>query len=387
MNEISRREFLRRSGRLITASALPGLISLTSQKAQANQGIKENENPILANIRMLEQARIYSSPEGDPRIKAIAELREKYSLNADEISPEILNYIPGSNINFENIPGIKEIRENPNLSERVLGIIKLLSVETKEEIGYKNNSSFVKRELDIIFKEWEELEMLRILIIENKVNSKSKYLEIYNKIGKPTLEELNKLIEEVGKKALDIHYKIYPQNQVTEIKSNPAWNQVDSCNLYATSLLSGLGLEHRLAHRVDSQNRPSKEGTELSANDTLIWLLNEGSKYGWKDVTELNYVEKMQLLNEGYLFYGASKTHNWVVFSTEINGTMQPVLTQATFNTLLGIFDFNELTTNIPLDYYGQTFEYSYKFNPVGNGISHLFAIHIDDEKNPKIKN
>ena len=115
------------------------------------------------------------------------------------------------------------------------------------------------------------------------------------------------------------------------------WNleHIPTCNTYSTTVIRALGIKD-ISHWFGSDGIPQyNEGREYEAKDMLNWLNTHGEDYGWIDTTQMSYDERLALLKNGYIFYGATDVHTWVVFGVETEkGEVVPVLTQSTFNRL-----------------------------------------------------
>ena len=412
--EIPRRRFLQfalATPGVLTSQNIDKLIELVGGRKDKKLEVKETELNLISElagiIREEDNKRSQSTPDSiesrntgvyqeaisdEEGIKYLEELRQRYSLNVDEISPVIKNTIPGHRIDYESIQEVLEARKIPNVHERVLTMIKLLSIQTKEDLIDKKRGSLVG---DRLLKIMIHIDNINLLIANyEKLSTQSEIIS--RKIKFPELERLKIILEELIK-IQDSLQSIYNQSE-----TNPLFNDKESCNLYAGLLIGMLGLEHRFSHRVNENGKPVKSGgRELSAGNTLKWFLKHGERYGWKRVTHLSYAEKVQMLKEGYIFYGANTGHNWIVTGVEYMGSIRPALTQATEHTLLKFFKTANIIRSPYESYYGfltntrekalltkEQYLYgaNYKLMPFGNGTEEMFAIHIDDSKNPPIQ-
>lgn len=128
----------------------------------------------------------------------------------------------------------------------------------------------------------------------------------------------------------------------------PKWHNYEdngtrilTCNTYAANAVRALGLECCMSHWFDSEGNPNDhmEGTEYRAENIHNWLNgSKGQEYGWFEVSNLPLEDRLDLLREGYVLYGANRAHNWLVFGIP-SGEAQviPVMTQSIPNTLYGV--------------------------------------------------
>jgi hypothetical protein len=128
----------------------------------------------------------------------------------------------------------------------------------------------------------------------------------------------------------------------------PKWHNYDehgirilTCNTYAANAIRALGLECCMSHWFASEGNPNDhmEGTEYRAENVHDWLTGpKGQEYGWFDASLMPLEDRIQLLREGFLFYGANRVHNWVIFGLPYGEVeVVPVLTQSIPNTLYGV--------------------------------------------------
>lgn len=104
---------------------------------------------------------------------------------------------------------------------------------------------------------------------------------------------------------------------------------INACNIYSTDVLQAMLGNDVISHRVSSTGNPVIEGgRELNAAGMFHWMQNNGQDYGWENVTSLSFEEKNELLAAGFIFFGATEGHNWVIGMAE----GAPVLSQATFD-------------------------------------------------------
>ncbi len=187
--------------------------------------------------------------------------------------------------------------------------------------------------------------------------------EIKDEKIKTKVEEYSDLMDNVSQQLSDISDRLYDGN-LTDAQINALYDQIDNlyrqydsyyrmrnsvftnsrydnarlaCNIYSTDWIAAIGLGDRISHRVDNTGKPISEGgRELGAWEMQEWLINHGVEYGWQDITTLTYEEKVDLLEKGYVFYGADGGHTWVVYGTRNSeGKILPTLTQATSNILM----------------------------------------------------
>ena len=325
------------------------------------------------------------------------ELRYLYSPKKSEISPLITNMVHGSLPNFDQMPEIIEARKLPNIQERILAIIKILGVNTQEELKLLDEINNLEQKIQQINKEQEVL-FLKLSELEDLYSKEEikKNQDIYNLILSLRDEYIG-----LGKQVEDYEAKIsLIEKEISKNAGNPAWNDevISFCNLYATTLLAALGLFHRISHRVDENGNPVENGgRELNAGGMFNWFREHGSRFGWRDVTDLTHKERMELLRNGAIFYGSSIEHNWIIFGMDVNGfDFRPILTQATDNRSLGLFpnitdgikDRSLITSwkNSMLK-----LEYLYKIFPTRKSEKNdddyqLWAIFVDDSKNPPVR-
>ncbi len=120
--------------------------------------------------------------------------------------------------------------------------------------------------------------------------------------------------------------------EVADPERHPRYDYIDNgleintCNIRAADLLQALDVP--IGHRVDVNGNPSPDGRELDSEGMYSWIQEHGSRFGWQDVTNLSYEDKKKLLSEGYVFFGATPPHNWVVGMLED----RPVVDQASVN-------------------------------------------------------
>lgn len=128
----------------------------------------------------------------------------------------------------------------------------------------------------------------------------------------------------------------------------PKWHNYDengtrilTCNTYAANAVRAIGLECCMSHWFDSEGNPNDhmEGTEYRAENVHDWLNgSKGQEYGWFDVSKMSLEERIELLGDGYILYGANQVHNWLIFGVPYGeDQVIPVLTQSIPNTLYGV--------------------------------------------------
>jgi hypothetical protein len=349
----------------------------------------------------------------------IQEFKISKAIPFTEINPQILNlYLKGFILDFTSLPEIKEANLNPNLQERFIKIIKLLAVQSKEELQFNLK----------ILKEYSNPRRMEIL---KKVRSIDKIVSIYfshntdsnfenNPQGysgrfspeflrewkitfpnkqPPSLEQLLALQEYYYNQLAKLEGWQFEE----EIPVIQTWDNQASCNLYASSFMACLGLQNKCSHRVDSENNPiiyvldpktgrtklmiEKEGSmmepignikELSAADQHQWFQKYSEKHGWVDVTNLSYEKKVELLKDGYVFYGSSEGHNWIILGLELDSKFQPVLTQATYNNFFSCF--------IPEEYLGKKIN-SFLYSELETKYAEIYKLmpQLDHETNAKL--
>ena len=389
-------------------------ISVTEQANSYQSGIKEKSSS--ENNELNESLEL-------GRLRAIQALKKEISTPLNQINPEIATlYQRGFILDFSSLTEVKEATSNPDLEESIKKIIQLLSVEAKEVIEYKTAylEFYNKPEVINLRKKIELINLIRFNLTdfqnEERIVDYKKYTQLWNNLfpGKtiPDAERLSviesDLFFEISK--LETNYLGSFEFDYEFVVKN--WDNQSSCNLYASSFFACFGLQNKFSHRVDSRNNPviyiknetngrteffienesgqytKPKGSvrELSAEGQHTWMIEDGEKYGWIDVTNLDYDEKLQKLKEGYVFYGSTEDHNWVIVGLTINGEFQPLLTQATSHVLLGAFKRKEdiLAEDEPNPsrsnfYYRNSELYAagYKFMPqlFGNDEARIFAI------------
>lgn len=343
---------------------------------ETNQGLPSQPAPDSIEFRNLETYNQVNSYEY--LVTLARELRYLYSPKKSEINPLITNMVHGFLPNFEQMPEIIEARRLPNIQERILSIIKILGVNTQEELKLLDEIKDLEQKMQAIYKLQNSLynnleEIDKLLTYDDsgrdQVIMDTQYLigEIFNKLSKKN----EGLLAEIASK----------EQEIIENAVNPAWNSevISFCNLYATTILAALGLLHRISHRVDENGNPVESGgRELNARGMFNWFREHGSRFGWKNVTNITHKERMELLRNGAIFYGSTPEHNWIIFGMNVNESdFRPVLTQATYNKSIGLFPNVTEKESIPM------LEDLYKIIPVEG--CQLWAIFADDSKNPPI--
>lgn len=317
-----------------------------------------------------------------------SQLDYEYSPYLSQINPAIKNIRHGVSFDFNQTPEILEARKIEDVHERVLKIVSILAPCTKEELKIRN--ILIKSELmtRILDNTKGTLKDSILLILRHSRES-----NIAKNPERELLEEKLKILKSIREKynnqekATEIF-----NNFATNVYGNPAWNDehISFCNLYASLLIDALELGHRAGHRVDNNgNIVRSGGRELNASGMYNWFKNHGERHGWKNVSNLTYGEKVKLLEEGYIFYGSSPEHNYIISGIRINGRIRPFLTQATANHTIKLFnDFSDSATSyrgIPPSQINLDLAGTEKLMPSGSDYQ-LFAIHIDDSKNPPIR-
>lgn len=122
------------------------------------------------------------------------------------------------------------------------------------------------------------------------------------------------------------------------------WNEIplDRCKAFSSEFIRAIGLGNDLSQWVDSQNIPSYNfGRELSTMDFEKWFKVYGSKYNWIPGSHLSRQQRLDLLKQGYIMYGAAAGHNWVIIGVEDEkGRTLPVLVQASYNMVELVVDY-----------------------------------------------
>jgi hypothetical protein len=353
------------------------------------------------------------------RLRGVQALKEEISVPFDQINPEIATlYQRGFILDFASLPEVAEARNNPNIEESIKKIISLLSVESREMIESASISLefFNLPEVIELQKKLDAIYYLRSRHLDytdgdTKIVSYKNYVELWNKFfpGKvlPSPEVLEDLSFRYQRKMNMLYYKFFSEHYSPKIENIKNWDNQASCNLYASAFFACLVGQQHFSHRVDSQNNPiiyllnrqtgrteffieGKDGQlvkpvgsvrELSAKGQHDWMIEHGEQHGWLDVTNLDYDQKLQKLKEGYVFFGSTEDHNWVIVGLTVNGEFQPFLTQATSHNLLGVFkrveDISEDSDSGAFYSRNSVYSAGYKLMPqlFGNDEARIFAI------------
>ncbi len=308
------------------------------------------------------------------RLKSVRRLSEIFSTPLEKIRNEIrFLHNRGFVFDFTSLPEVKKLNKLPSLSRRCLEIVKLLSVKTKEEILFEN-------EKFNFYTKPETLNRMIIIFYHNSLYlsgkiSYSQFLESISSL-KTSFQDLLALpVDDIGQnkskigsvmgnfegKLYEDIFQIDEKYDSANLPRVESWGNQDSCNLYALEIVKCLGLQYVLSQRVDGEDspvvyknkgrqvqqlvykngklvRPVGKIRELSAKGIHEWLGRNGEKNGWEDVTTYSYRDKINLLRQGYIFYGATTEHNWIVFGQLLDGILEPVLTQASTHELLKLF-------------------------------------------------
>ena len=418
---LNRRDFLRRLAIAAKGVAIAALMASglrASSPEESEQLFSERESklieelltiPIYQKIMLPRQVdassvenrniQMYNEAYSTEHLGELSiQLNLQYSPNRADIHPEMQRIRPGFLPNFEKVPEIVEARRNPNLEQRLLTIITALGVCTKEEIAINKRRDQLNQDQqpishlkDIILNEIDNLR--RNENVSRSLRNKFPTIELVN-AKEAELKLLSQKIDSMDKTIEDLLNKI-----IYEL-GNPSWNDehINFCNLYATTLLEALNLSHRAGHWVDSSGNIVADGNgrELNAQGMHNWFKEHGERHGWIDVTNKGFSELISMLEQGYIFYGSTKEHNWIIGGITIDGRCRPFLTQATDNTSVKLFP--EVRTNVTdpklvlpnsqdaQDSY-DSLAMIYKLKDIfktGNAI--LYAIHMDDSKNPPIR-
>ena len=359
----------------------------------------------------------YNSEKEAPLFDKTYHLKLENSTSYRDTDKRILNlYKTGFLYDLTSIPEIQEAINNPNLNEKYLQIIKTLSVQSQEEIIKESEQYRKIIETKSKVRTLDALQEFRYQIdnSNSKYNpdTKAEWDSMYPNTAFPTSEYLEEMIDNL-KKEMDFENSNLNYGHVStiapvedpldyEVPDIKTWTNQYSCNLYAASFIESLGMQENFSHRIDSKNRPviykiDKQGKtrlyvkengklippegqvrELNAEAQLNWVSENGIEYGWEDVTNLSYEQKVKKLSEGYIFFGGNPVHNWIVVGIEIDGKVEPMLTQATTNTHLKPFLPPENINNLKgisekeKDFYAHT----YKLMPIELDTK-LFAIKV----------
>lgn len=382
---IGRREFLRLVA-LGALGAIAGINPTEIAKAKEQQGYNiENERERLEAIKNLRIK--YSLPleEINPQIRfmlhtgyvvdflSLPEVREALSnTNFQQTLLQIIKILSvesqesakfaNEHFDMQMDPEFRNLNRVRNQTERLIEIKKGFK---EKEINYQ-----IRDERDTL-EQQQEYQIFANL-----------WKQCFPNTRIPGLEEIEKLSKSLGWKIIDVGYKYlgefksktnsgldpnYPHFDLTNTPEPvEAWQGTGdfTCNLYASSFIACLGLQNRFSHRIDELQRPviykkdersgkvgfyveeggrlvSPKGKvrELRAADQIDWISNKGvEEYGWIDVTDLGYDEKVKMLSEGYVFLGGNGEHNWIIIGLEINGKIEPVLTQSSDYVSMKLF-------------------------------------------------
>jgi len=178
---------------------------------------------------------------------------------------------------------------------------------------------------------YPEIQQVRDLRNQLKTASKEEkwifVAQIFGYLGVETLEEIT---GESGNEVWIPKWHNYDQNG----------SRILTCNTYAANAIRALGMEQFMSHWFDAEGNPNDnmEGTEYQARDVYSWLNGpKGQEYGWFEVSRITVDERLLLLKDGYIIYGANPIHNWLVFGVPYGeGKIIPVLSQSIPNTLFG---------------------------------------------------
>jgi len=406
--EISRREFLRiirnmSIATLITAGTEAIYRYFSSKKDEEKDRVilgvevdrppKVSFTPYEAEIIRRELAplnltvpEVSSIKEEENRPKNLeeiaAELTYNYSRRINEIDPNLLRINHGFAFDWSTVPEVLEARNITNLEERVLKMISIISVCTKEEYEFRNKRRKYSKILDTLY---EKLWILH----DNTEDLSKKIIKMDGSFDAETEREIQVKRELWNKiKVLERSYNLV--ESLSYVYGNPSWNsELSYCNLYATLLMDALNLGHRVGHRVDSiktGNIVRNGGVELNAEGMHNWFNSHGERHGWVRVSDFSYGEKVKLLEEGYIFYVTSTYHNCIISGITVNGKVRPFLTQATINTTLDLFaDFSD--ESVSGNFYSDT-PYNLQLADSSKLLGYeynLWAIHIDESRNSPI--
>jgi hypothetical protein len=277
------------------------------------------------------------------RAEVVDKLKKDIAVPLAQIDTRIKNAYPGILPDFKGVDAIVEAQKEGDPLQRVLKVIPQLGVETKEQVEGKKPLSY--EELSDEGK--ERVSQIAILSEEiNKISDKLFGASVsLSDTDKQALEaQYNKLWTE--RNVLD--NKVYLERVSSIINIRYSFPLVFTCNIYSTDLCSALGLGDVISHRVDTKGEPvAKGGRELRAYEMKKWLITKGvEQYDWKDVTNEDYASKQKLLGEGYIFYGASESHTWVVVGVKDGDEVIPALTQSTDNIMLSYLPPNHWKIN-----------------------------------------
>lgn len=351
---------------------------LIKSLTETNQNLPSQSTTDPLDGKNLENNKHVDSNE---RLVTLAtKLKYLYSPKRSEINPLVTGMVHGSLPNFDEMPEVIAARKLPNIQERILAMIKILGVNTQEELKLLYEINDLEQKINLICKVLDGLshntdEISKLITFDASerdqiiMNTQDILWEQYDKLSKKTEDYWAEIVS--------------MEQEIIENAGNPAWNSevISFCNLYATTLLAALGLLHRISHRVDKNGNPVESGgRELNARGMFNWFKEHGSRFGWKDVSNITHKERMELLRNGAIFYGSTIDHNWIIFGMNVNGSdFRPVLTQATYNKSIGLFPDVTEKESIPM------LENLYKIIPTEG--CQLWSIFVDDAKNPLINN
>lgn len=330
-------------------------------------------------------------------VEKFNQIRLSYSRPYNEIPAEILNlHKNGFKADFTSFKEVQDALNNPNVSERFLQIIKFLSVQSREEVLYDIRSGELSMVPEIIREEKKQalLSYFSNHYYNDSENStaKARLLQEW-KICFPNKEfPTFEMFQESNSLYFAKLYQIWNELNQYTYTDVESWSNQNSCNLYASTFIACLGLQQYFSHRVDSKGNPiiykkNESGNvfdkilingeylnpigevrELSAEGQHNWIIQNGSKYGWEDLSKSSIEEILSHLEKGEVIFGSTPDHNWCLVGIKIGDKVFPALTQATSNQLLRIFpsisdlksfDYSDLSDKIVS--FDSIFGYFYK--------------------------
>lgn len=237
-----------------------------------------------------------------------------------KISVHVTKTPPGLEIDFSQIVEARELQFTGDIFEKIEEAVKILSVQTYEDIHGSSSSEALSLNEYIQEIDTERYEIL------NRLNDNTTK-DLLASEEKKQLEDRLNLLDNMWMKA---------QDELSKITGNPRYSQVDSCNIYVADFLRLLGVG--VSHRIDpvTQEPVLVGGQELSAAQMQKWLLEHGETRGITNINSFSEEQRYKLLENGNIIIGTSPTHMWLIIPGKIQvkgeEKIVPILTQATFN-------------------------------------------------------
>lgn len=249
--------------------------------------------------------------EKDPlkeRKEYLKKLRLERATPYNEIDPRMANIQLAVAPDVWNVPIIADAQKKLPNPDAVITILSASGSETREQV-----------DLDA---RWDETEM--------------------------KIEELNKQPTVSGESAARRSSLIKQLEQLRDklyIDWEKFWSKrwatpYADCNIYAAQVAMTLTSPDRdhlqVSHTVSEPgNKPLwNQGKELNPGQMKDWMITKGPEYGWKDVTSLSKEERLKLLSQGNVIYGAREDgyHNWLIVGIpDAQGNTIACLSQSSF--------------------------------------------------------